>query len=145
TRGAEDSMMLAAYRNSVRNKLLFVVIVTTMLALLISGASMVIYELKNFRNTWVNDLSAQADVIGLAAAPALQFQDPRAAHDYLALLQAKPNINSAAIYTANGSLFASYSSSGDQVSFPELPNVDGHHVVEDELVLFKRIVAGGEI
>jgi signal transduction histidine kinase/HAMP domain-containing protein len=131
--------------NSVRGKLLRVVLVTATLALLISGASMVFYELQNFRQTWVNDLSAQADVVGLAAAPALQFEDPAAAHDYLALLQAKPNIKSAAIYTAGGSLFASYSATGAEVSFPQLPDVDGHHVVRNELVLFKRIVAGGEI
>lgn len=137
--------MLSAPTKSVRGKVLRVVLVTATLALLISGAAMVLYELQDFRNTWVNDLSAQADVIGLAAAPALQFEDPEAARDYLALLQAKPNITSAAIYTANGSLFASYSATGEDVSFPRLPAVDGHHVVENELVLFRRIVAGGEI
>jgi signal transduction histidine kinase/HAMP domain-containing protein len=130
---------------SVRAKLLLVVLVTSTLALLISGASMLIYELGNFRNTWVNDLSTQADVLGLAAAPALQFEDPAAAHDYLALLQAKPKITSAAIYTASGALFASYSATGESVTFPQLPDVDGHYVVGNELVLFKRIVAGGEI
>jgi signal transduction histidine kinase len=138
-------MRLSASGNSVRRKLLGVVLITAALALLISGAAMVLYELQNFRDTWVNDLSAQADVIGLAAAPALQFEDPAAAHDYLALLQAKPNITSAAIYTASGAFFASYSATGDEVSFPQLPAVDGHHVVENELVLFRRIVAGGEI
>jgi signal transduction histidine kinase/HAMP domain-containing protein len=138
-------MRLSASGNSVRRKLLGVVLITAALALLISGAAMVLYELQNFRDTWVNDLSAQADVIGLAAAPALQFEDPAAAHDYLALLQAKPNITSAAIYTASGAFFAGYSATGDEVSFPQLPAVDGHHVVENELVLFRRIVAGGEI
>lgn len=137
--------MLSAATSSVRRKLLFVVLATATFALVISGASMVIYELKNFRDTWVNDLAAQAEVVGLAAAPALQFEDPAAAHDYLALLQAKPNITSAAIYTATGTLFASYSATGGSVSFPRLPDVDGHDVIENELVLFKRIVAGGEI
>jgi PAS domain S-box-containing protein len=78
-------------------------------------------------------------------SPALQFEDPQAAHDYLALLKAKPNITGAAIYTATGSLFASYSTSGREVSFPLLPDVDGHHVIENELVLFRRIVANDEI
>lgn len=131
--------------NSVRGKLLFVVLVATSLALLISGAAMVIYELRDFRQTWVDDLTAQADVIGLAAAPALQFEDPEVARDYLALLKAKPNITGAAIYAANGSMFASYSSSGQEVTFPSLPEVDGHQVLENELVLFKRIVADNEI
>lgn len=137
--------MLPSRLNSIRGKLLFIVLVTTTFALLISAVSMAVLELRNFRNTWVNDLSTQADVIGLAAAPALQFSDPEAAHDYLALLRAKPSITSASIYTASGALFASYSASGESVSFPEFPDVDGHYVNEDELVLFKRIVAGGEI
>jgi len=138
-------MIIGRPSNTIRGKLLFVVLVATSLALLISGAAMAIYELRDFRETWVNDLTAQADVIGLAAAPALQFQDPDAAYEYLALLKAKPNITGAVIYEANGALFASYSPSEQEVAFPSLPDVDGHQVREDELILFKRIVANDEI
>jgi signal transduction histidine kinase len=130
---------------SVRGKLLFVVLVTAASALLISGAAMLWYELQDFRRAGINDLSAQAEVIGLAAAPALQFLDPEAANDYLALLEAKRDITSAVIYTPNGSLFASYSADGEEPAFPELPEVDGHYVEGNELVLFRRIVAGDEI
>jgi signal transduction histidine kinase/HAMP domain-containing protein len=137
--------MPAVSSSSVRGKLLFVVLVTASLALLIAGAAMVIYELRDFQETWVNDLTAQADVIGLAAAPALQFDDPEAAGEYLALLKAKPNITRAAIYSANGSLFASYSATGNGWAFPTLPEVDGYHVIENELILFKRIIANDEI
>lgn len=112
-----------------------VVLVTAALALLISGAAMVFYELQNFRQTWVNDLSAQADVVGLAAAPVSQFEDPAATHDYLGLLKAKPNITSAAVYTANGSLFASYSATATRdftlrliLLDLKMPKVDGIEV-----------------
>lgn len=132
-------------RRSVRAKVLSVVLVTAALALLFSGASMAWYELRDFREASVNQLSAQAAVIGLAAAPALQFMDPQAAHEYLASLAANESIASAAIYTANGTLFASYSANGQAVKFPELPKVDGYSVDGNELVLFQRIVAGDEI
>lgn len=132
-------------RRSVRAKVLFVVLVTAAFALLISGAAMVYYELKDFRQTGINELSAQAAVIGLAAAPALQFLDPEAAHEYLASLAANEDIASAAIYTANGTMFASYSAGGQAVDFPELPGVDGHYFDRNELVVFQRIVAGDEI
>jgi signal transduction histidine kinase/HAMP domain-containing protein len=131
--------------STIRGKLLFVVLVAASLALLITGVAMAIYELRDFRETWVNDLTAQADVLGLAAAPALQFQDPEVANDYLALLKAKPNVTGAAIYEANGALFASYSASGKAVTFPSLPEVDGHQVHDGELILFKRIIANDEI
>lgn len=132
-------------RNSVRGKVLFVVLVTAASALLISGASMAWYELRDFRQTGVDDLAAQAAVIGLAAAPALQFRDPETAHEYLASLEAKEGITSAAIYTVSGTMFASYSATGETVDFPELPEVDGHYEDGNELVLFQRIVAGDEI
>jgi signal transduction histidine kinase len=132
-------------QRSVRAKVLFVVLVTAASALLISGASMVYYELRDFRQTGVDELSAQAAVIGLAAAPALQFLDPEAAHEYLASLAANRDISSAAIYTAEGNLFASYSATGQAVGFPELPELDGHYVDGNELVVFRRIVAGDGI
>lgn len=132
-------------QRSVRAKVLFVVLVTAASALLISSASMAWYELRDFRQTGVSELSAQAAVIGLAAAPALQFLDPEAAHEYLASLAANDDISSAAIYTANGTLFASYSATGQAVDFPELPEVDGHYVDGNELVVFQRIVAGDGI
>ncbi len=130
---------------SVRAKVLLVVLITAASALLISGAAMAWYELRDFRQTRVDELTAQAAVIGLAAAPALQFLDPQAAHEYLAPLAANDSITSAAIYTANGTLFASYSATGQAVNFPELPEIDGNYVDGNELVLFRRIVAGDEI
>jgi signal transduction histidine kinase/HAMP domain-containing protein len=138
-------MIFASRRNTVRGKLLFVVLVTAALALLMCGLSMAVYELRDYKEGQIADLNAQADVMGLAAAPALQFEDPDAAKDYLSLLQAKPDITSAAIYTSSGTLFASYSASGKEVSYPKLPNVDGQRVEGNELILFKRIVADGEI
>ncbi len=132
-------------QRSVRAKVLFVVLVTAASALLISAAAMVYYELRDFRQTGISELSAQAAVIGLAAAPALQFLDPEAANEYLASLAANKDISSAAIYTANGTMFASYSAADQPVNFPRMPEIDGHYVEGNELVLFQRIVAGGEI
>lgn len=132
-------------RNSVRGKLFFVVLVASASALLITAVALVAYELRELRQHSVNDLSAQAEILGLAAAPALIFQDPEAAHEYLSLLGAKQDVTSAAIYAANGSLFASYSRDGADISFPELPAVDGHYFAKDELTVFKRIVSSGEI
>lgn len=137
--------MLSAANSSVRAKLLIVVLTTATLALLLSGTAMVAYQLRDFRSTWVDDLSAQADIVGLAAAPALQFADPAAANEYLSLLKAAPSIGSAAIYAPNGTLFASYSANGKSVAFPKLPDVDGHQIVGNVLVLYKRIIAGDEI
>ena len=107
-------------RTSIHRKLSYVVLATTACALLITAASMAFYDLRTFQQTLVEDLTAQADIVGLAAAPALEFDDPESAQDYLALLRAKPNVVDAAIYAPNGSLFASYSAIGG-AHFPDLP------------------------
>jgi signal transduction histidine kinase len=131
-------------RQSIHQKLSYVVLATTALALLITGAAMVIYDLRTFQQTLVMDLTAQADILGLAAAPALEFDDPESAQDYLALLQAKPDVVGAAIYAANGSLFASYSTAtaGD---FPKIPDLDGYRIEGGSIGLFKRVATRNEI
>ena len=85
-------------RSSIHRKFSYVVLATTALALLITGVAMAIYDLRTFKETLVADLTAQAEILGLAAAPALEFEDPESAQDYLALLRAKPDVVGAAIY-----------------------------------------------
>ena len=74
-----ESALLPSIRYSVRQKLMLVVMTTTLVALALSGASMLVYELHNFEQSEVNDLMTQADIIGRASAPALAFDDVKAA------------------------------------------------------------------
>ncbi|MEO8464030.1 MAG: ATP-binding protein [Gammaproteobacteria bacterium] len=131
---------------TVRNKLLLVVLATNAAALSITAVLMVAYDLHTFRETLQNDLSAQADVLGLAAGPALEFDDPEAAKEYLELLRAKPIIHSAAIYTSKGAVFATYSGTADaHTEFPKIPESDSYQIRGGEVVLSKRIVSNNEI
>lgn len=135
---------MGSSRSSIHQKLSYVVLATTALALLITGVAMVTYDLRTFQQTLVADLTAQADILGLAAAPALEFDDRESAQDYLALLQAKPDVVGAAIYEANGGLFASYTTEAEG-SFPELPELDGYRIDGGTIGLFKRITTRNEI
>jgi signal transduction histidine kinase len=130
--------------NSISRKLLFVVLATTGSALVITGAAMGFYDLHTFRQRFVDDLAAQADILGRAAAPALDFADPNSAQEYVELLEAKPSIIGAAIYTAAGGLFATYAAIED-VEFPPLPEPDGQRIQDNEVAVFKRIVSNDEI
>ena len=136
-------MMSVDVKRSVRSKLMLGVLATTGCALLITGAVVAYYDLRSFRNSLVTDIGATADILGLAATPALVFDDPPSASEFLALLRAKPVVIAAAIYATNGALFAHYSA-GDE-RFPNLPEADGYRIADDELVLFKRIVSDHEI
>src|SRR5262249_35217760 len=137
--------MLRTISHSIRYKLAMVVLATTLAALLVTGIALVIYDLRTYRDSGFSDLSAQAEIIGRASAPALAFDDPKAADSYLQLLKAKPEFSAAAIYTAKGKLFASYTRRDLDVALPSLPESEGARVEGATLILFKRIVENGEI
>lgn len=138
--------LLRAVTHSVRKKLLLVVLATTGVALLLMGVAMMVFDLRTYHETWVNDLFAQASLIGQASAPALEFDDERVAKENLELLKIRPHIAAAAIYAARGTLFATYSRAGvSGEKFPALPEADGYRVEGREIVVFKRIERDNEI
>jgi signal transduction histidine kinase len=134
------------YLRSIRQKLFAGVLLTTLLALLISGSAMVIYELRDYHQRLVEDLDTQGKLLGLASAPALQFNDKKLARDSLALIQARPQILAAAIYKTNNRLFASYSASGEtSEEFPPSPAPEGIRTNGDIIVLVQKVVDHDEI
>src|SRR2546422_10673944 len=124
--------------------LLAVVLLTTLTALLVGIAVMVGFDLRNYRQSLISDMTTQADLLGRTTAPALTFDDPRVAQENLELLHYRPQIRAAAIYNARGKIFASYSGT-DGRAFPKLPEADVTRIEGNELVLFKRIVDSREI
>jgi signal transduction histidine kinase/FixJ family two-component response regulator len=81
---------------------------TTLIALLLSAGSLLIYEFMSFRDAWVADLRGQADLIAHSTAAAIVFNDPKAARENLALLKQTPRVRAAAIFQANGLPFATF-------------------------------------
>jgi signal transduction histidine kinase len=137
---------MIALKPSIHRKITNIALATAAFALILQGVAMSVYDLRRFQDASVADLNAQADIIGHAAAPALEFGDPQAAQDYLEAIKGKPMIMAAAIYTAKGARFATYTEPGQKtIEFPELPALDGHTVDRDKIDLFKRIVSGQEI
>jgi two-component system, sensor histidine kinase len=136
--------MFRFVRHSIRRKLMLVVIVTTLAALLFTAIILVAYDVRTYQKSWVNDLVTQAEILGRAAAPALAFDDPMSAYHYLSLLRARPQIQAAAIYNSSGTLFATYSREEVAPEFPKEIRPDGYRIVNNQLVLFRRILEGDE-
>jgi signal transduction histidine kinase len=131
---------------SIHRKFLIVVLATAAIALLIAGAAMVVYDLRSYRQIQVADLQAQAGIVGQASTPALEFEDPAAAQDYLEALKGKSTIVAAAIYTARGARFAAYTAPGlPPAAFPDIPGLDGYSLDGNQAEVFHRIVANGQI
>jgi signal transduction histidine kinase/ActR/RegA family two-component response regulator len=95
-------------RRSVRAKLMGLVLVTTALAVCLAGTAMMAYDLSVFRRSWTGDLSSQGSILAVAVAPALEFGDHDVADRNLSAMSARPGILVAALYTADGRLYASY-------------------------------------
>ena len=136
--------MFRFVRHSIRHKLMLVVIVTTFAALLFTAIILVTYDVRTYQHSWVNDLVTQAEILGRASAPALAFDDPMSAYHYLSLLRARPQIQAAAIYYANGTIFATYSREDVTPEFPTEIRADGYRIVNNQLVLFRSITEGDE-
>ncbi|MGH8179104.1 MAG: hybrid sensor histidine kinase/response regulator [Steroidobacter sp.] len=134
--------MRQTFRQSIAGKMMLVVLSTTLAALLVTGVTLVIYDARAYRDLWIQDLTTQADILARASAPALAFNDPKSAHENLALLRVRPAILAGAIYTPDGAVFAEYRQSGleDDTQIPARPPPPGHEIAGDQLVLAARIV-----
>ena len=127
-------------RDSLRRRITLVVMTTTAAALLLSATSLLIYELRSYRAAWAADLTTQADLIASSSAAALTFDDARAAREVLALLRLRPQIEAAAVYSASGKLFASYTAPGvEPTALPAAPRIDGTRFEGDSLELFQKV------
>jgi signal transduction histidine kinase len=130
---------------SIQQKLIAVVLVTTMVALIVALGAIVAYDLRVYHRSLIADMTTQAELLGRMTAPALTFDDRKVADENLGLLRFRPQVGAAAIYNARGVLFASYARQGNIQEFPKLPEPDGMRIDGHDLILFKRTVSDGEI
>jgi signal transduction histidine kinase len=130
---------------SLRFKLIGAILLTTLAALLIALVAMIAYDLRAYDRNWMTDVGTQAELLGRMSAPALAFDDPASARENLELMRLRPQVQAAAIYTARGALFATYSRSAGEDPVPKLPEADGTRVEGRDLVMFRRVVDKGQI
>ena len=132
-------------QRSIRKKLVAVVMTTTFVALLVSIAIVIGYDLRSYHRALVNDLSTQAELVGHMTSAALSFDDPRLANENLALLRTSPLVRAAAIYDSRGKLFASYAAAGEPRDIPGRLEPAGMPEADDgELVVRQPIVENGD-
>ncbi|WP_229417390.1 ATP-binding protein [Massilia sp. Root418] len=130
---------------SLRQKLLGVVMLSTLVALLVSLATIVAYDLRAYHQSVSGDMSTQSELIGHMSSAALAFDDKALAKQTLSLLRLRPKINAGAIYNAKGKLFASYVAPGQDDHFPQQAEADAMRFEDGKLTMFKRIVDNGEL
>lgn len=92
----------------IRWKLTFIPIAVAVVALIIASIAFTIFDLVEFRRDMVEELSAQAEIVGLNSSAALMFNDVVEAEELLSSLRVRKNIVRAIIFRPHGAAFASF-------------------------------------
>lgn len=104
--------MSGRFWNTVRGKMMRIVLLTTAIALLAAGIGMLTHDLSVYRDSWVADLDTQASIFATSTASALVSGDRNLADRNTGALAVRPSVQVAAVYSANGRLFSSFVRSG---------------------------------
>lgn len=132
--------MIQAIKRSISRKIMLLVLATTLTALLVSAIVSLLYDMRTYQKSLVNDLVTQADLLGRVSAPALEFADPKAAQENLAALRVRPMVTQAALYAPNGQLFASYFRAGnDRTGLPKTLQPEGFRIEGDRIAVFHHV------
>jgi len=128
----------------IRMKLLALIALSSMLSLLVAGAVMVAYDLVIYKRNSIASAQTLGEMVGSISSAALAFGDRKAAVEYLGTLRARRDIQCAALYTANGQLFATYQRNPQSSCVFGAAQAAGASVVDDELLLYHGITERGE-
>ena len=130
-------------RGSVRAKLMRVVLLTTALALGVSGIAMLLHELYVYRTAWTADISTEAAIVALSSIPALTFNDREAAERNLNTMETRRRVMVAALYLPNGAIFASFVRPGEAPPPLQSPR-DGVSAHGEHVELAQPVERNGE-
>ena len=129
----------------IQKKLRRITMLTTSVALLLTGVALIAYELVAYRSVMTRELMSLADVIGSNSAAALTFNDQRAAEETLSALGKDSRITLAAIYTKDGNVFATYRRHHlEEDAIPVGPRADGSALEGRRLIMFHQIILDQE-
>src|SRR5690348_5184492 len=105
-------MRSPARTRSISGRLYWVNALVGGVALLLAYVSFFAYNLVVSRQSAVNNLTSEAQIIGSNSVSAILYDDPAAATNTLSALANSSDVTAAAIYTQTGELLAQYPADG---------------------------------
>ncbi len=137
--------MVPSFRDlSIKRKLVFMAMVSCLVALLLTASAFTVYEVISFRRMVSHELTTIAQMLARNSTAVLAFNDPAAAEDTLAALKAEPRIASAAIYRQDGRVFARYTRPGQKPEAMGKPPSDGAYFADGQLRVFHSVRVDGD-
>jgi len=117
----ETANPLKASKSSIKKRLTQISLMTTIIALLLTGVALTVREVYSFHTYLSDKLSIQADIIGNTVRAALTFKDEKSANEILAVLSADPHIQYAYILDGEGMTFVFYQKKNVSSVKPAVP------------------------
>jgi signal transduction histidine kinase/ActR/RegA family two-component response regulator len=111
-------------------------------ALFIAMASFFAYELMSFRHSSVERLQILGRAIATNSTAALAFYNSADATSVLGALRADPSITAAALYDAQGQVFAAYPSDLPRTQLPARIDAEGYRIENWRLAGFQPVMEG---
>ena len=127
----------------IRRKVALLIGAASVLALLLAGIAVALYDYTAYRPQALRDAKTQAELIKVNSVAALQFHDQDAMSENLATLRSRPEILSATLFDANGTVQARYAPRGAPA--PPSPLVPGTSFLPGRLLLIDRIAVDSEL
>ena len=130
---------------SIKQKLSWITMLTTGVALVVATVAFAVYDTLVFRNEMVRHLTILAEVVGGNSASAIVFNDQNSAEATLGALKAQRNITTGCIHDATGKVLATYfrDKKSKGVCPDEIP-LEGYVFQTGSLVVFQHILLDGE-
>ncbi len=142
--------LIARYRDlPIRFKLRLIVMLTVGAALSVACGAVLIYDYYTLRDSLRRDLSVLAEIAGDNSTAVLSFGDRKTAAELLSGLRAKRSIVTAAIYSPDGAIFASYRRETAAAALPsvqikaERASFEGNRLLIFRPILLERQLIGG--
>ncbi len=127
----------------IQRKLMLVILLTSVVVMLLMRGAFITYEFVRFRETTLRQLSTLGEITATNSTAALAFDNPSDAKEILSALKAERHIAAAALYKADGSLFARYPDSLIEDALPPAPEADGYRFSGPYLAGFQPVVERG--
>jgi signal transduction histidine kinase len=118
-------------------------VLVSALVLLLTSAAFAGYQYLSFRASARERLAVRGQIIAANSTAALAFGDVAAAREILSALQADPHVQAAALFSGDGSLFATYPAVLDANVLPDELGELGYRYERGLLVGYEPVEVGG--
>ncbi len=129
----------------IRQKLMLMIMATTVMALLLVSLVFIFYYIIQARENAVRELTIIGKIIGNRSAAAIIYDDKKLAGENLAAFAAKGSIVLSCMYLPDKSVFSFYSAPNNKSSCPVIPPEYGHVFKGDRLKIYQELVFNDEV